>query len=208
MGYKTFVSMNIAIVSTGDAGDMYATAFAFAGHDVYMAWKDGEIPAPNPMLAEFDNVHVCSIEEAAEVADLVIIATAPRDVREVAYWLGDVRRKVIIDASGNIDVPYNEAVQTACAIGAITGSQHVVKVFNARGYEQILKPLFKGDAIELLMAGDSKKAKEITKILAVELGITATYDLGTSDTIPLFDELTKCWRSLAATQNVAAVQVA
>jgi predicted dinucleotide-binding enzyme len=202
MGYKTFVSMNIAIIGTGDTGESYAAAFALTGHHVYMAWTDGEKSGINPALQSFDNIHICSIEEAAEVADLIIIATAPRDVREVAYWLGDVRRKVIIDASANVHVPYHESIKTACAITAITGSVHVVKIFNSSGYEAIIKPLFSGNDVGLMLAGDSKKAKEVMKILCVEMGIQNCYDLGNSDTIPLFDELTKSWRSLAVAQNI------
>lgn len=202
MGYKTFVSMNIAIIGTGDAGESYAATFALSGHQVYMAWPEADTRGVNPALQSFDSIHFCSIEEAAEVADMVIIATAPKDVREVAYWLGDVRHKVIIDASANVHVPYNESIKTACAIAAITGSVHVVKIFNARGYEKVISPLFKGEKVEMMLAGDSKKAKEVMKILAIEMDIQNSYDLGGTDTIPLFDELTRSWRSLAVAQNI------
>jgi predicted dinucleotide-binding enzyme len=201
MAYKTFVTMNIAIIGSGDTAETYASAFALAGHHVYMAWNEDEAGASDA-LQLLENVHVCSIEEAADLSDLVIIATAPKDVREVAYWLGDVRRKVIIDASANVCIAAGEEVRTACAITAITGSQHVIKAFNAKGYEQIMKPLFKGDKVELLLTGDSLKAKEVIKILCLEMGVTACYDLGGSDTIPLFDELTKCWRNLVVATNL------
>ena len=60
-----------------------------------------------------ENINVCSIEAAADIADLIIIATAPRDVREVAYWLGDVRRKAgPIDATSNVHAPDDDLVKT------------------------------------------------------------------------------------------------
>jgi predicted dinucleotide-binding enzyme len=190
--------MNIAIIGACETGKAYAAAFAFAGHNIYMAWKDGDKPDINPILQAADNIHFCSIEEAAGVADLIFIATPPKDVREVAYWLGDVRRKVIIDASANIFVPNEENIKTACAIKAITGSAHVIKIFNAKGYEDVLKPIFKSQKIDLLLAGDSKKAKEIMKILALELDMKDCYDFGDGNAIPLFDEMAKCWRNVVA----------
>src|SRR6202012_689917 len=93
----------------------------------------------NPLWEHSDNVHTCSIEEAAEAADFIIIATAPKDVREVAYWLGDIRRKVIIDATANVSTEESERINTSAAISSITGSQHIAKVFNTEGYEQLLK---------------------------------------------------------------------
>ena len=47
-----------------------------------------------------------------------------------------------------------------------------------------------------MLVGDSKKAKEITKILAVELGMKYFYDFGGNEAIPLFNEMTKCWHGL------------
>src|SRR5699024_1993175 len=102
MSYKTFVSMNIAVIGVSEIAESYALAFVQAGHAVFMAWKEGEKKVINPGILALDGVHVCSIETAADVADLIIIATAPMDVREVSYWLGDVRRKVIIDATTNV----------------------------------------------------------------------------------------------------------
>ena len=200
MGYKKFVSMNIAVIGTGKIAATYGIRYARAGHDVFIALKGGNNTNTELIqsLVLYDNIVVCSIEDAAAVADIIVIASAPGDVREIAYWLGDVRGKVILDATANIHAATDEQVNTYGVIKAITGSQHVVKVFSTRGYEQLLKPLFQKDKIQLILAGDSKKAKEITKILTIDLGVKDFVDLGAEDTIPLFDELTKCWRNLVA----------
>jgi 8-hydroxy-5-deazaflavin:NADPH oxidoreductase len=200
MGYRTYISMNIAIIGVGKTAERYAAGFAAAGHDVFMAWKEHETNPRNPILEAFDNVHFCSIEEAAEMSDLVIIATPAGDVREVSYWLGDVRRKVIIDATSN-EHSDHEHIKTVCAIRAITGSSHIVKVFNTHGYEQLIRPLFHASKIGMILVGDSKKAKEISKILAIDLGIKDCYDFGGDETIPLFNEMTRCWRSLYQAQH-------
>jgi len=197
MAFKIFASMNIAIIGCGEISEGYAAAFALAGHNVSLAAKNGVRLCLSPALSAFDNIQVSSIEAAADQADLIIIMTPATDVREVAYWLGDVRNKVIIDATSNIHAPGEETVRTALAIGAITGAQHIVTVFHAKGYEQLLKPLFR----------DSKKAKEVTKILARELGINYCYDFGGSDTLPLFTEMTRLWRTLV-TKNTPHTLIA
>ncbi len=134
MHYKTFVSMNIAIIGSGETAETYAAGFASAGHEVFIAGKDGDKAAAKPLIAMLDNVYACSIEDAADVADLIIIATPPKDVREVSYWLGDVRRKAIIDATSNVAAPDEELVKTACGIQAITlGSAHIVESLYHQG---------------------------------------------------------------------------
>ena len=205
MGYRTFVSMKIALIGTGDVAMGYATRYANAGHEVLMAWRDGEEPELTQALAESGQVHVYSIEEAAALADFIVIATSPIHVREVAYWLGDVRRKVIIDATSNIHTSVDEQVTTVCAIKAITGSSHVIKVFSTRGYEKMLEPFFKHSQVQLIMVGESKKAKEVVKILVEDMGVNHFFDMGGNDAIPLFNEMTRGWRRLALSQGAAVM---
>ena len=200
MGYRTFVSMKIALIGTGVIAESYAKRYLHAGHVVLMAWLDSDKTGISPGLSEYDNLHICSIDEAASFGDLIIIATPPKDVREVAYWLGDVRRKVIIDCTSGIHTDSDEKVSTICAIKAITGAPHIVKVFSTRGYEKLLKPLFGHEYVQLLMVGESKKAKEITKILSINLGVDRFFDLGAAEAIPLFNEMTAIWRKLAVEQ--------
>lgn len=199
MGFKKLVSMNIAIIGNSDAAVMYATSFANAGHEIFMACCEKNGLKHLHIPGTFAGIHFCTISEAAEAADLVIIATQPKEVREASYWLGDVRRKVIIDVTANVHSPEEDLVTTACAIKAITGSPHVIKVFHTNGYEELLKPLFGGAKVDLLLLTDSKKAREITKIMAVEIGVNIFYNFGGSEAIPLFNEMTKSWRKLLQT---------
>ena len=202
--------MNIAVIGTGSIVENYATRYALAGHEVFLAWKDDNNAVISPFLETFNNIHLCSIEDAADAADLIIIASSPKDVREVAYWLGDVRRKVILDATANLFTDPDEQIKTIAAIKAITGSQHIIKVFSTRGYEQLLKPLFKDEKVRLVLVGDSRKAKEVTKILTLDLGVAHFFDFGGDDAIPLFNEMTKSWTQLlqkTATQNRGMVAV-
>lgn len=205
MSYKVLASMNIAVIGAGEVGTHYASEFIVNGHNVFMATNDGDHGHVSVGLAARENFTFCSIEAAADVADMVVIATAPRNVREVAYWLGDVRRKVIIDATCNVHAPEEELVKTVCAIKAITGAQHIVKAFNTKGYEHLLAPLFNNLPVDMLLVGDSKKAKEVTKIMSTEIGLNHFYDFGGDEHIPLFNEMTKCWRKLYQAKQIPAL---
>ena len=196
MSFKRLVSMDIAIIGNTDIAAFYASKFAQQGHNIYMACCEKNnviirnIPDPN------NRISYTSISDAANNADFIIIATVPIEVREAAYWLGDVRKKVIIEVTANVFAQDINQVKTVCAIKAIPGSPHVIKIFYTGGYENILKPLFNGSKVDILLLSDSKKAKEITKIMAIEIGMKYFYDFGGSDNIPLFNEITKCWRKL------------
>ncbi len=201
MGYRTFVSMKIALIGTGAIAEAYARRYLHGGHVVLMAWLDSDTTGISNELAEYDNLYACSIEEAAAAGDLIVITTPPKDVREVAYWLGDVRRKVIVDCTSNVHTDSESQVSTVCAIKAITGAAHIVKVFGTRGYERLLRPLIGHEEIQLIMVGESKKAKEIVKILSINLGVQRFFDMGAGEAIPLFNEMTSAWRKLAIEQS-------
>ena len=191
MGYRTFVSMKIAVIGTGAIAEAYARRYLHGGHVVLMAWLDSDATGISNELAEYENLYTCSIEEAAAAGDLIVITTPPKDVREVAYWLGDVRRKVIVDCTSNVHTDSDSRVSTVCAIKAITGAAHIVKVFGTRGYEKLLKPLFGHEELQLIMVGESKKAKEIVKILSINLGVERFFDMGSCEAIALFSRATK-----------------
>ena len=192
---KQFVCLNIAVVGTGSVVEGYILRYAGVGHEIFAAWKEDCGISVNMGLLALPNVHFCSIEQAAMVADIIVIACAPKDVREIAYWMGDVRGKIIIDATANMRTEDDKQLKTVCAIKAITASGHIVKVFNTRGYEQLLMPIFKDEHVRLVLVGD-KKTKEVAKLFTIELGVNRFFDMGGEEAIPLFNEMTRGWWQL------------
>lgn len=184
--------VSIAVIGSGERAKLYAANFAIAGHEVYMAHeKEGEVFCTD--LVSIENLHCCTIEDASAAADIIVIATAPRSVREVSYWLGDVRGKVVIDATANDLSAAEDELNTVGAIKAITGSSNVVKIFCTRGYEHLLKPLFKNEKPHFVIVSDNVKGKEVTKIIAQDLGVSNFVDLGGLEAISLFDSLVRSW---------------
>lgn len=198
MLHKIFASLNIAIVGKSALTNEFAARFALLDHQVFLA-ENPETPQNLcHRLSCFDNVWATSIGEAAELADVVILAAPPSEIREVSYWLGDVRKKVVIDASGHFADNSDVQVKTVQAIKAITGAAHIVKIFLTRGYESFLQPLFAENKVESLLAGDSKKAKELAKFVLRDFGLVNFYDFGDSNSLNLFDELIGCFKRLGS----------
>jgi len=207
MDFKKLVSLNIAIIGDTEIAELYARAFTAAGHEVHMACSEKNDRVQKAIPDIYGNISYTTISEAASMADFIILATCPKDVREASYWLGDVRRKVIVDVTANVHVAEEDGIKTVCAIKAITGSAHVIKVFYTKGYESILRPLFNGAKVDMLLLSDSRKAKEITRIMAIEIGAKYFYDFGGSENIPLFNEMTRVWRGLHRQLPSAEVKI-
>jgi predicted dinucleotide-binding enzyme len=201
MAYKSFVSLSIAIIGEGIVSESMAQVLAKAGHEIYLGLGEGQ-NVSDSLLDKFENIHACTIGLASSEADIIIIATPAEDVREVAYKLEDVRKKIIIGATGNVHPKPVEFVPTVNALRSITGSEHVVKCFNCAGYDNILSRSFRKQEVDMFVAGDSKKAKEMVKLLAKDMGFANCYDFGDNDTVPLLEDMAKCWYNLAITQKL------
>ena len=207
MEYRSYVSLNIAIIGNTKLSHVLSVALLNLGHHVFMAKTEREIAGTRRGRVNHEDVQYCSIEDAAAAADFIMICTPACDVREVAYWLGDVRRKVIIDLTANVPDGLAGNINTVGAINAITGSDHIVKLLSLYKHEQTFKPLFGGKQIQVVLAGDSRKAKEMAKIICKELSIDKFYDFGGTENITLFDELSKACRSMIKV-NYATLQPA
>lgn len=195
MAHKTFVSLNIAIIGSDKTIIPVADELENAGHELFIGYED-------------DLADPTIIENAAEEADVIILATDTANIRGIAYWLGDVRKKVIIDATNFMASPSSDDTNTLNAIKAITGSANVAKMYSCAGYRHVLDMFIKKMEIDMFVAGDSAKAKEVVKILASDMGFRYCHDFGNSNTIPLLEEMVRCWSNFAARQKSTAIDIA
>lgn len=201
MGYKSFASMNIAIIGNGRMSAVLAQGLALAGHEIMIGIKEEETIMFDFLLNEFDNIQVMDVESAAHLADLIIMATAPEQVREMAYLLDDVRKKVILDITSAHNSRFSSYFNTLSTIKAITGSPYVVKCFNTRGFEPGKRVAGKDNTINMFIAGDDVKAKATAKVIARDLGFAESHDFGGIDAVPLLDEMALCYHNLAVRET-------
>ena len=191
--------MNIAIIGTGNVGGALATKWSKSGHSIYLGVKDSNNFKGKELLGN-KNTIVFSIKESVAKSDVILIATPPTAIFEIIDMMGDVSNKIIIDATNSvakIPVPY----KTVYHCLADKTKAEVVKCFNSTGFENILNPIYHNEPIDMFMAGDSAKAKEIATELAIDAGFGACIDFGKSDKVELLEKFAFSWINLAIMQG-------
>jgi predicted dinucleotide-binding enzyme len=193
--------MKIAIIGTGNVGGALATRWAQKGHQVHLGVQDIQSFKGKELLRN-PHTTVHGVQEAVQLSDLVLVATPATAAVEVAHSLGDTTGKIIIDAM-NIVMGRGPAgfANTADAILANTSSMDVVKSFNTTGFNNMLNPRYGDQAIDMFMAGDSKRAKELTRQLALDAGFAECYDVGGNDKFSLMEQFAFFWINLAMFQG-------
>jgi hypothetical protein len=194
--------MKIAVVGTGNVGGALATKWAAAGHQLYLGVQDENNFKGKALLGN-PNTSLHSVDEAAANAEVVLMATPATAVVEVTKSLGDTAGKVIIDAM-NIVMNRGPAgfTNTADAILAHTQTKEVVKCFNTTGYGNMQNPKYGNVAIDMFVAGDSKRGKQLAMQLATDAGFGACHDVGGNDRFQLMEQFAFFWINLAMFQGL------
>jgi hypothetical protein len=194
--------MKIAIIGTGNVGGALATKWAKAGHTIFLGVKDTETFKNKELLS---NAHTSlhSVHEAVADAEVVLLATPAKVAVEVVKSLGDTSEKIIIDA---MNIVMNQGpvgfTNTTDAILAHTNTKDVVKCFNTTGFNNIQNPLYGNTAIDMFVAGDSARGKEVAINLAKDVGFAECYDIGGNDTFELMEQFARFWINLAMFQGL------
>lgn len=193
--------MNIAIIGTGNVGSALASKWAMAGHNINLGLRDLENFKGKELLKN-PNTHAYSIQEAVKLSDVILLSTPAIAAVEVAKSLGDTNGKVIIDAMNIIMGRGPEGFSnTADAILANTNTMEVVKCFNTTGFNNMQNPNYASVQLDLFVAGDSTKGKEIAQTLAKDAGFAECYDIGGNDKFQLMEQFAWFWINLAMFQG-------
>jgi 8-hydroxy-5-deazaflavin:NADPH oxidoreductase len=78
----------------------------------------------------------------------------------------------------------------------------MVKCFNSNGYENMVDPVYNGKGTDMFMAGDSIRAKETAKQLAIDTAFNSCFDFGKGDKVELFEKFALSWINLAIFHNL------
>ena len=193
--------MRIAIIGTGNVGSALGKGWAKAGHQVTFGVRDPQSPKTAKALEYFPEAVVTTVAEAAKEAELIVITTPPEAVIGLIPQLGDLSSKTVIDTTNSIRTrpePYATAYH---AIKALAGTESVVKCFNSTGFENMRNPVYKGEGIDMFMAGSDAAAKIIASLLATDLGFGHCYDFGGDDRVELLEKFAFSWINLAIMQG-------
>ncbi len=193
--------MKIAIIGAGNVGGALGLNFAKKGHTVILGARNLNSEDVQSLLNANSNIFARSVSEAIEASEVVLFSTPPQAAVEIAQANPSLKNKVVIDATNSVfkkPGPYKTAFE---GIKDVTGCEDIVKCFNSTGFENMKDPVYNGTGIDMFLAGNSKKAKEIASTLAKEIGFAECYDFGGDDKVELLEQFAFSWINLAILQG-------
>jgi predicted dinucleotide-binding enzyme len=193
--------MNIAIIGSGNVGGALAQQWIKAGHTVLIGAQFPLSEKNISLATKIGEDRFAVIENAVKQCEVILIATPPTAIFEIIEQLGDVSGKVIIDATNSV-MKSPEPYKTAYHALVDKTQAEVVKCFNTTGFENMLDPYYNGQGIDMFMAGDSEKAKDIARQLALDCGFGSCIDFGKADKVELLEKFALSWINLAIMQGI------
>ncbi|WP_269222050.1 NAD(P)-binding domain-containing protein [Flavobacterium sp. IMCC34518] len=191
--------MKIAIIGTGNVGGALATNWSKKGHTINLGVQDVN-NFKGVELMKNQNTTIFSINEAVAKSDVILIATPPTAIFEILEQMGDVSGKTIIDATNSV-VKSPEPYKTVYHALADKTNAEIVKCFNTTGFENMLNPIYNGEAIDMFMAGERESAKSVALQLSTDAGFGSCIDFGKSDKVELLEKFALSWINLAIMQG-------
>lgn len=193
--------MKIAIIGSGNVGGALAQQWVKAGHTVLVGAR---LPLSDKNIALATKIgedRFTSVASAVAQCDAVLIASPPTAILDIIESMGDVRGKVFIDATNAVrQKPEPYATVYHALVDKTTAE--VVKCFNTTGFENMLNPDYGHVRLDMFMAGDSDKAKDVAEQLAKDAGFENCYDFGGADRVELLEQFALSWINLAIFQKM------
>ncbi len=193
--------MKIAIIGAGNVGGTLASKWANKGHEIKLGVRDVK-SFKGKELINNPNTSVHTIAGAVSVSEVLLLATPAPSTVEVARSLGDTSGKIIIDT---MNIVMGRGPQgysnTADAILANTATKDVVKCFNTTGFNNMQNPNYGNFALDLFVAGDSNKGRQVAIQLAKDAGFAECYAIGGNDKFELMEQFAWFWINLAMFQG-------
>lgn len=194
--------MNIAVIAAGNVGTTLALAFRKAGHSVVFGVRQPEGNFKRKDFVTGFAFAFHSIDQAVAVSEVIVLCTPGEVAHEVAKQLGDVSNKVIIDTMNAVFKKPAHYTNTSDAVLDNCNCTDLAKCFNTTGFENMADPDYNGVALDMAVAGNSIKAKQVAAQLAKDIGFGEVYDLGGNDKFNLIEQWAMCWINLAILQKV------
>lgn len=169
----------VAVIGTGDMGDSFGPRLASLGYRIVYGSRNPESDKLRTLLELTGyGATAATQKDAAQQADIVLLAVPWPAMEAVAQNLGDLSGKVLIDMTlppwTVADDGYLEYTMEESAAEMIQGwnpGAMVAKAFVTLDSGTIDDPSTAGGPVSVPIASNSRKAKEKTAIIAAELGL-------------------------------------
>lgn len=180
---STVFADTIAVIGTGRVGSALGPEFAAQGHTIIYGSREPSSDRVLALVAKTgDEASATTPRDAAEHADIVVLAVPGLLVKEIMLGLGDLSGKIIIDPTNPLatsNAVRTLAVDTSNAeiLQAAAPDSHVVKAFSTLGSRTMIDPGSSGGPVTVLIVGNNDQAKAKVAELVEGMGLEAL-DLG------------------------------
>lgn len=194
--------MKIAIIGAGNVGSALGQSWASKGHEVVFGVRDVGSYKVKKALELHPGLKAVSVKEAVSKSEVILIATPSNTVKEIALEIKDLlKSQIVLDSMNSVSAKPEGFQNTFDALKSYTGYGDIVKCFNSTGAENMGNPNYPDGPVDMFMAGNSKRGKDIASTLARDAGFKECYDFGGDDKVPLLENLAICWINLAFMQG-------
>lgn len=194
--------MKIAIVGSGNVGSALAQSLLKSGHTVLIGAKFPLSEKSVRLATKIGEDRFAAVDRAAAQAEIIIITTPPESVAGLIPHLGNVKDKIIIDATNSVRTKPEGYATAFHAIKELAGTDKVVKCFNSTGFENMLNPVYNGQGIDMFCAGNNAEAKIVAIQLSTDIGFASCHDFGGDDKVELLEKFALSWINLAIMQGM------
>ena len=174
----------IGVIGTGRVGGALGPRFGDLGYTVVYGSRDPGSDKVRKLVARSgDGASATSQHEAAQQADIILLAVPWRATEEVVKSLGDLDGKIIMDAVNPLqradDGLLEMGVDTSAAqmVQSWAPGARVVKTFNNINFMVMADPAAAGGPVTVPLAGDDAEAKAQVRQIVEALGFE-TVDVG------------------------------
>ena len=177
-GSHPALAETIAVIGTGNVGSALGQRFAELGHSIVYGSRNPTRPDVQALVAATgDNARATTQRDAAQQADIVLLAVPAGVAESVTRELGDLSGRIVIDPTnpraiaddGLRDFAFHDSI--AERIQAIVPDAFVVKAFSTLGSYTMLDPSVAEGPVSIPIAGDDTGAKQIVAELASGIGL-------------------------------------
>ena len=188
--------MNIGILGAGRVGGTVGRRWQEAGHAVLFGVRDPSGSRADEVRAAVGaEAMVGTLAEAGAWGEVVLLATPWPAAQDALRQAGDLRGKIIIDATNIFGEPTPVHGSGAQDVAAWSGSRRVVKAFNSTGSGNMANPRYGDQAADMFICGDDTEAKAVVGRLAAALGFDVV-DAGGLENAALLESLARLWVTL------------
>ena len=205
--------MKVAILGSGEVGQVLGAGFLKHGHQVMMGTRDPKKEEVAKWVAETPGATAGTFAGAASFGELIVLAVLGKAVEQVVQLAdpANLKGKTLIDATNPIaDAPPVDGVlqfttgpnqSAAETLQSLIPETHVVKAFNSVGSGQMINPHYEQGVPTMFLCGNDEAAKKVVSDVIRQFG-WEPFDCGTIISARAIEPLCILWCLPGFRQNL------